>query len=174
MNDDDETRGDAPALPELTRDDSHPRAVAALTDPFFWSLTDPTAPFGNETAHETLEAIRDFFDERPQGDPLELLAELLARWEVPDAHWDVVEREEVESLGAEDEYGLLTRDEAILALAFGQIVVLGRVHPEVRRRAMLALVRQSQPALLNAYGPRAIERATRVERMTAVLAARWG
>ncbi len=164
---------DDPELPDLTREDSHPRAVATLTDPFFWSLTDDTAPFGNDTAHQTLEAFRDFRDEHPQRSPLEVLTELLERWEVEDAHWDVVDAAEVHALGGEDEYGLLTRDEAIIALAFSQIVTEGRIHPEVRRRALLALVRQSLPALLNAFGPRAIERAQRIERMTAVLTARW-
>jgi uncharacterized protein YfeS len=164
---------DATDLPDLSPDTSHPRAVAALTDAFFWSLDDETAPFGNETAHEVLDAFRDFRDEHPVRSPLELLEALLARWEVEDASWDVVEPAQVQDIGEEDEYGLLTRDEAILALAFGQIVTEGRIHPEVRRRAVLALARQSLPALLHAFGPRARQRAQRIERMTAVLTAPW-
>lgn len=164
---------DAPELPDLSPDDCHPRAAAALTDAFFWSLTDETAPFGNETAHETLTAFRDFRDEHPRGSPLELLDELLARWEVESAHWDAVDAAEVQALGEEDEYGLLTRDEAILALAFSQIVTEGRLDPEVRRRALLALARQALPALLSAFEGRALERALRIDRMRAVLSGRW-
>ncbi|KYF51246.1 hypothetical protein BE04_00645, partial [Sorangium cellulosum] len=154
-------------------DDAHPRAVAALADPFFWSLTDETAPFGNETAHETLTAFRDFRDEHPKGSPLELLDALLARWEVESAHWNAVDAAEVQALGEEDEYSLLTRDEAILALAFSQIVTEGRLDPEVRRRALLALARQALPALLSAFEGRALERALRIDRMRAVLSERW-
>ncbi|WP_437612958.1 hypothetical protein WMF20_10735 [Sorangium sp. So ce834] len=164
---------DAPELPDLSPDDAHPRAAAALADPFFWSLTDETAPFGNETAHETLTAFRDFRDEHPKGSPLELLDALLARWEVESAHWNAVDAAEVQALGEEDEYGLLTRDEAILALAFSQIVTEGRLDPEVRRRALLALARQALPALLSAFEGRALERALRIDRMRAVLAERW-
>ncbi|WP_438009276.1 hypothetical protein WME89_11705 [Sorangium sp. So ce321] len=164
---------EAPELPDLSPDDCHPRAAAALTDPFFWSLTDETAPFGNETAHETLTAFRDFRDEHPKGSPLELLDALLARWEVENAHWNAVEAAEVQALGEDDEYSLLTRDEAILALAFGQIVTEGRLEPEVRRRALLALARQALPALLSAFEGRALERALRIDRMRAVLSERW-
>jgi uncharacterized protein YfeS len=162
-----------PEPPDLSPDDSHPRAVLALKDAFFWSLTDEAAPFGNEAAQETLTAFRDFRDERPTESPLSLLAELLARWEVKDAHWDATEPAEVQGIGEEDEYGLLTRDEVLLALAFSQLITEGRLHPELRRRALLALRRQSLPALLHAWGARASERAERIERMSAVLAARW-
>ncbi|WP_437289797.1 hypothetical protein [Sorangium sp. So ce406] len=164
---------EAPELPDLSPDDCHPRAAAALTDPFFWSLTDETAPFGNETAHETLTAFRDFRDEQPKGSPLELLDELLARWEVGNDHWNAVDAAEVQALGEEDEYSLLTRDEAILALAFSQIVTEGRLDAEVRRRALLALARQALPALLSAFEGRALDRALRIDRMRAVLSGRW-
>ncbi len=120
-----------------------------------------------------LEAFRDFRVEEPKGDPLALLAELLERWEVADASWDVVEVDEVQAVGADDELGLLVRDEAILALAFAQAIVDGRIDPEVRRRAMLALIRQGLPALIHGWGDRAHARRERLERMRAVLALRW-
>lgn len=164
---------EAPDLPDLSPDDCHPRAAAALADPFFWSLTDETAPFGNETAHDTLTAFRDFRDEHPKGSPIELLDALLARWEVDNVHWNAVDAAEVQAIGEEDEYSLLTRDEAILALAFSQIVTEGRLDPEVRRRALLALARQALPALLSAFEGRALERALRIDRMRAVLSERW-
>jgi uncharacterized protein YfeS len=158
---------------ELSREDAHPRAREALADAFFWDQADPCAPFGDETGREVLEAFRDFRVEEPRGDPLALLAELLERWEVADASWEAVDADEVQALGADDELGLLVRDEAILALAFGQIIVEGRVDPEVRRRALLALVRQSLPALIHGWGDLARTRTARVERMRAVLSARW-
>src|SRR5271165_3689806 len=99
---------------ELSREDSHPRAREALADAFFWDTSDPCAPFGGETGQEVLEAFRDFRVEEPRGAPLTLLADLLARWEVADASWDVVDEDEVQAVGADDELGLLVRDEAIL------------------------------------------------------------
>lgn len=158
---------------DLSREDSHPRAREALADAFFWDATDPCSPFGDETGREVLEAFRDFRDEEPRGNPLTLLGDLLARWEVADEAWDAVDPDEVEAIGAADELGLLVRDEAIIALAFAQIVVEGRVEPEVRRRALIALTRQSLPALIHGFGDRARQRTERVERMRAVLLQRW-
>jgi uncharacterized protein YfeS len=158
---------------DLSREESHPRARDALVDAFFWDAGDPTGPFGDETGQEVLEAFRAFRAEEPRGAPLALLGELLEAWEVADGSWDVVDPDEVQDLGADDELGLLVRDEAILALAFAQIIVEGRVDPEVRRRALLALVRQGLPALIHGWGDHAYARRERLEKMRAVLLQRW-
>src|SRR5512140_1927187 len=111
----------------LSPEDAHPRAREALTDAFFWDLSEPCGPFGDETGREVLDAFRDYRDEHPGGSALALLGELLAQWEIADASWDVIDEAEVEALGAEDELGLLLRDEAIVALAFAEILVDGRI-----------------------------------------------
>ncbi len=157
----------------LSRDDGHPRARAALGDDFFWDTRDPCSPFGDETGQQVLEALRDFRVEEPRGAPLSLLAELLARWEVADASWDVVDADEVQAVGADDELGLLVRDEAILALAFAQLIVDGKIEPELRRRALLAITRQSLPALIHGWGDLARTRTARLASMRAVLVQRW-
>jgi uncharacterized protein YfeS len=162
-----------PKREALSREEAHPKAREALPD-FIWDADDPCSPLGGETGLDVLEALRDYRDEAPQGDPLELLDALLSRWEVASEHWDVVDVDAVQELGAEDEFGLLTRDEAILALAFAQIVVEGRVDAEVRRRAMLAITRQGLPALLHGWGDQALVRAERLERMREALLRRWG
>jgi uncharacterized protein YfeS len=159
---------------DLSPEHSHWKARAALTDAFFWDASDDTAPFGSETGRDVLEALRDFRDEHPRESPIQLLDELLARWEVVSDHWDAVEADAVQAIGEADEYSLLTRDEAVIALAFAQIIIEGKVDPEARRRAVFALKRQSLPALLHAWGDRRIQRAARVERMTAVLVSPWG
>jgi uncharacterized protein YfeS len=154
---------------DLSPEHSHFRARAALTDAFFWDASDDTAPFGSETGRDVLEALRDFRDEHRRDSPIPLLDELLARWEVVNDHWDAVEADEVQAIGEDDEYSLLTRDEAIIALAFAQTIVDGEIDPEVRRRAVFALKRQSLPALLHAWGERRLLRAERIERMATVL-----
>jgi uncharacterized protein YfeS len=163
----------SPGPEDLTHEGAHPRAREVLTDAFFWDASDPCGPFGDETGREVLEAFRDFRLEEPRGNPVTLLDELLEEWEIANGSWDVVDADEVQAVGADDELGLLVRDEAILALAFAQIIVEGRVDLEVRRRAMLALVRQSLPALIHGFGDHARARTERIERMRAVLALRW-
>jgi uncharacterized protein YfeS len=158
---------------DLSRDDCHPRARALLTDAFLWDPADPCSPFGDETGLEILEAFRDFRAESPRGDPLAVLDEMLARWEIVNDHWDVVSAAEVHAIGADDEFGLLLRDEAILALAFAQLVVEGRLDPEVRRRTLLALTRQALPALLHGWGDLMNTREARLWRMREIIGRRW-
>lgn len=159
---------------DLSPEHSHFRARAALTDAFFWDASDDTAPFGAETGREVLDALRDFRDEHPRESPVRLLDELLAQWEVVNDHWDAVEADEVQAIGEDDEYSLLTRDEAVIGLAFAQLIVEGQIDPEIRRRAIFALKRQSLPALLRAWEERRALRAERVERMAAVLVSPLG
>ncbi len=158
---------------ELTRDDAHARAIEALTDAFFWDAGDLGSPLGGDTGRDILEALRDAREVDPRGRVVAVLDEILARWEVANDSWDVVSEAEVQAIGEDDEFSLLTRDEAILALAFAQIFVEGRVESEVRRRALLALTRQALPALLHGWGDKRLERALRVERMREILARRW-
>jgi uncharacterized protein YfeS len=164
---------DPTALDDLSPKTSHPRAAQALKDAFFWDTADEGSPFGNDSGGETLAAFYDWRDENPDTSPIVFLDDLLSQWEVKNDHWDVVQEGEVHALGADDEYSLLTRDEAILALAFGQLVVEGKIDEEVRRRALIALKRQTLPALLHGWGERMAERAARIERMKGVLERRW-
>lgn len=157
----------------LLPEDAHPKAQEALTDAFFWDTSNPLSPFGDETGLEVLEALQDFRLEEPDGKVLDLLSELLARWEVTDEGWETVEEDEVQALGADDETGLLLRDEVIIALAFAQLIVDGRVDPEVRRRAILAITRQSLPALVHGFGFRGRERTASLARMREILGRRW-
>jgi uncharacterized protein YfeS len=159
--------------PPPAREDAHPRALEALADPFFWDADDPCAPFGNDTALEVFEALADFRDEDPRGSSIPLLEELLERWEVADEGWDAVDEDEVQALGEADELGLLVRDEAILALAFGDLILTGRIDPEARRRAVLALSRQALPALLHGFGEKMKVREKHVARMREVLGRKW-
>ncbi|MEO7327181.1 MAG: hypothetical protein ABI193_01295 [Minicystis sp.] len=158
---------------DLVPEDAHPKAREALTDRFFWDANDVGSPLGGDTGIEVLDALRDYRAEKPKGDPTVVLDELLVRWEVSNEGWDAVSEATVQELGAEDEFSLLTRDEALLALTFAQIVVEGKVHHELRRRALLALRRQALPALLHGWGDRRLERAARIERMREILAKSW-
>lgn len=159
--------------PDALRDEAHPKAREALTDAFFWDTEDPGSPLGGDTGRDVLEAFRGAREEDPRGSVLTVLDEILASWEVANDSWDVVSESEVQAIGEEDEFSLLTRDETILALAFTQLVLEGRIEPEIRRRSLLALTRQTLPALLHGWGDQRLERALRVERMREILAKRW-
>lgn len=155
--------------PTATPEQAHPTAREVLTDAFFWDTSDEGAPLGTDTGASVLIAVRENLA-GPRRPSLDVLGELLTRWEVADEHWDAVDAPRVYAAGAEDEYGLLTRDEIVVAMAFAELIETGRIDAEIQRRALRATARQALPMLLAPWGDRTLERATRLERMGAVLA----
>src|SRR5262249_51844043 len=137
---------DSDELWELSRESSHPKCASVLTDDFYWDCCDQNSPFGNDTGADTLALFRDWRASHPASDPIMFLDELLAAWEVTNDFWDVAEPTQVRKLLADDRFSFDTRDDAIIALAFAQLVLEGKVTPETKRRGLLAIGRQSVPA----------------------------
>lgn len=158
---------------ELSPETAHPNAAQILTDEFFWDCMDENSPFGNDTGADALKFFREWRAAHTRANPLEFLGKILREvFEVPDAHWNVVELDQVRALLNDSEYDLSVRDDTVIAVAFGQIVLEGRVETEIKRRALLALQRQSLPAVIEHRGwvsPAA--RIERLERMREVLGA---
>jgi uncharacterized protein YfeS len=133
---------------ELTPESVHPAARALLADAFFWDCVDENSPFGNDTGADVLALFHGWRAEHQDASALAFLSGLLEGWEVTDAHWDVQDEGEVAHLLKEDAFSFTHRDDSIVALAFAQLALDGRVEAEVRERALAALHRQSLgPAL---------------------------
>jgi uncharacterized protein YfeS len=159
---------------ELAPENAHPKARAALTDDYFWDCVHDNSPFGNDTGADTLAFFREWRRGHPRGEPLRFLSRLLRGWEATDDHWEVTDPAEVARLAEGDRFSLDVRDEAIIALAFGQIVLEGRAEPEVKRRALTALHRQGLPAALERWPDEyRAERRGRVAAMAAILQRDW-
>ena len=156
-------------LSELSPVNSHPIAARILTDEFYWDCVDDNSPFGNDTGADTLEFLREWREENPESNPVRFLNQLLKEWEVTDDYWDITDPSEVQRLLDADEFSFNTRDEAVIALAFGQLILEGEVESEIKRRAALAIARQAQPAIINRWGEHASERAERLQKMKAAL-----
>lgn len=155
---------------ELLPGHSHPLAARILTDDFFWDEGDENSPFGNDTGADTLAFFREWREDHPKSSPVKFLDQLLQGWEASNDDWDATEPAEVERLLEDDEFSLRTRDDAVLAVAFGQLTLEGKIEPEIKCRALVALERQSLPSLLKGWGEHAAERTERLEKMKAALA----
>jgi uncharacterized protein YfeS len=53
--------------------------------------------------------------------------------------WDVTDASEAQKLREQDEFSFNLRDEAIIALAFGQLLLAGKVDAEPKRLVLLAI-----------------------------------
>jgi uncharacterized protein YfeS len=99
---------------------------------------------------------------------------LLKSWEVKDADWDLLDVDILQQRLDQESFVVVTRDDAILGLAFSQMVIEGKVHSEVKRKALLAIDRQMLDAVIAFRGwenPRS--RKTRLKHMKSVLSQDW-
>lgn len=156
---------------ELSPETAHPKAAQILTDEFFWDCTDANSPFGNDIGADTLAFFRAWREAQPRSNPVELLGRILGEaFGVADAHWNVVEPDQVREMLIESEDDMSVRDDAVIALAFGQLVLEGAVETEIKRRALLASQRQALPSVLRHRGwVSSPERTGRLRRMREVL-----
>lgn len=153
---------------ELSPENSHPNAIAILTDEFYWDEIDDNSPFGNDTGNDTLKLFQEWREKHWMETPIAFLDQLFNNWEVTNDFWDVIDAAEVENLLAQDEFSFIERDEAIIPLVFGQLLLAGKVHAEPKRRALLAIERQSLPTIVK-FWEDAEERTERLRKMKSVL-----
>jgi uncharacterized protein YfeS len=122
-------------------------------DPIFTDSANEYGPLGNDTGHDVLADYRRW---RAGGNrPGQFLPHLLQAWEIGDYDWDDQDAnvivEEMER-SRQAVFERLTRDDAIIALAFAQIIVDGAAQPKVLERALKAVQRQSQDRIVEFRG----------------------
>jgi uncharacterized protein YfeS len=155
---------------ELSPENSHPNAVAILTDEFYWHGSGDNSPFGNGTGNDTLKLFQKWREKHWMETPIAFLDQLLDKWEIINDFWDVTDPAEVEKFIEQDEFSFIVRDEAIIALAFGQLLLAGKVDAELKRRALLAIERQSLPTMIKFLFEDMVEkRIERLRKMKSVL-----
>jgi uncharacterized protein YfeS len=152
----------------LSPENSHPIAVAILRDEFYWHELDDNSPFGNDTGNDTLKLFRKWRKQHWTETPIAFLDQLLNKWEVTNDYWDVTDADQAQKLIEQDEFSFIERDEIIIALAFGQLLLAGKVDAEPKRRALLAIERQSLPMILKFWEDDE-KRTERLEKMKRVL-----
>jgi uncharacterized protein YfeS len=159
---------------ELHPRNAHPKARTQLDKRFYWDEGDANSPLGNDTGHDTLSSYLEWRAKSPKADPILFLQKLLKSWGVKNGDWDLLDGDVLQQRLASESFNVVTRDDAIIGLAFSQIVVEGKVHSEVKRRALLAIDREMLDAVIGFRGwdnPR--NRKTRLKHMKSVLSQDW-
>jgi uncharacterized protein YfeS len=153
---------------EFSSENSHPNAVAILTDEFYWDEIDDNSPFGNDTGNDTLKLFQEWREKNWMESPIVFLNQLLDKWDVTNDFWDVTDLAEAQNLREQDEFSFYIRDYVAIALAFGQLLLAGKIDAEPKRRALLAIERQSLPIITEHWNS-AKERIERLQKMRSVL-----
>ncbi len=110
---------------DVTPETAHPRARELLAGSVVWNYGDEDSPLGTDTGADTFADYMKFHQAKPDGRIQEFISDQL------DKRFDV-----------------LIRDDFIIGLAFAQILLEGRVDPEVKHYAIFALHRQAMDAML--------------------------
>jgi uncharacterized protein YfeS len=137
---------------ELAPKHAHPRAVKLLTEPFFWSIADDGAPIGNDTGSDTIFYYRNWLSENSNTDTKYFIDDLLDSWGVENIDWLILDETHLSRKLAENHYFVLTRDDFMIALAFSQLVIKGRIEPKIREMAIYCVKRQSTDTIITFRG----------------------
>ncbi len=118
----------------------HPKARALLTEDFFWSILDENSPFGNDTGWDTLSSFVKWRKLNPTADPIIFVIDLSERFDAPLMQWKVTPPAFAKSFFAfGKKYVMTTGDEILIATAFGQLGIDGKVSKDLNVLAKRAI-----------------------------------
>ncbi len=131
----------------LARETSHPGFVALAADDFYYDVTDDFSPFGSDDGHDALSALQQWYRRNKSGRGIvRFMNGFLADWGL-DVPWDRIRSDLDARTEWLDEDGLHERFfqgecRAIVATAFGQLKIAGRIDAQLLGLAKAALADQ--------------------------------
>ncbi|RYY90004.1 MAG: hypothetical protein EOO15_04375 [Chitinophagaceae bacterium] len=137
------------------RDKAHPLAKRLMDEDFYWSPIEETAPFGSDDGAEAYAGFRDWRRTHPATAPLRFLTALISRWGYRPFDLHELNIVPLKAYLAQEEIAVMQMsgtDAAIVAIAFGQLYLEGKVDPGFNTLAQTALRRQLLPDILGLWG----------------------
>jgi uncharacterized protein YfeS len=165
-NDDEHDSDDTEHAPLHNKDARHPRARELMTDDILWDCVSDCAPFGSDEGWEAYFEYRRWRAAHP-GANLTACIDWVLEGRLNDYTDRLADDDRIAKLVAGDEADALiglsypdafTLDTSIIATALAQLVDEGRIDPEAKPFARIALRRQSHPDVLATWNRRAAER----------------
>ena len=125
------------------RKTSHPHFVRYLTDGFYYDCGNEEAPFGSDEGSDALYELEQAFRKNADLDTLAFPQKLICEY------WDMdylppqldQAAESIAELCKQQETEVYQSDKVIIATAFGNIKITGRLKPELQQLALLAIQR---------------------------------
>ncbi len=138
-----------------TFEKAHPNAKELMTDEFYFSPIEETAPFGNDDGADTYAGFQEWRRSHKADNPSDFLFDQINEWGYP--LFDINETDIKKLIPYIKERELGSRfmsgiDAAIIAIAFGQLCLEGTIDKEFKMTAKVALKRQLLPGLLSLWG----------------------
>lgn len=159
MPDDDDTTAKE-TIPEIDyapiREKAHPKAKRIMKEDFYWSPNEEAGPFGNDDGADAYAGFADWRRRHPQENPRKYLSELLERWNYPAFDLEETRFEKLKPYIQRNILGetfILGTDQAIQAIAFGQLYLEGTIDPEFKELAKTSIRRQLMPGFEEGWAP---------------------
>jgi uncharacterized protein YfeS len=130
----------------LSRENAHPNARRLLKSAFYWDPADDDSPFGNDTGYDTFQFYRAWV--RASDDDEDFLHQLFDDWDVDWERAAAIPDGELAARLEEEHFDILTYDDAVIALAFAQLVLAGNTERDTGALALRALERQALPEVI--------------------------
>jgi uncharacterized protein YfeS len=161
------TTHDAP-----TFDNAHPNAKKFMTDSFFFSPIEETAPFGSDDGSGTYVSFQSWRKINPHQSLITFLKEQIDEWGYNKFDIEETNLEKLKPYLRQDEMNtqyMTGIDQAIVALAFGQLHLEGKMDNDIKNLAILSVNRELLPDILRLWGNYEITRKEKLNRLLSVL-----
>jgi uncharacterized protein YfeS len=153
----------------FSRKTAHPVAVAAFTEDWYWNEGDDISPFGNDGGNDALKLFREWRLDHPNEEPANFIPELESVWGMSFAHMHSDKEEDLEKISRKNPY-YSSLDESIIGVAFGQLLLEGKISPTLKELGLKAIRRTEAPfTMKNVREEARDEFRKRLAHMTAVL-----
>jgi len=138
-----------------TIDKAHPNAKRLMNEEFYWSSIEESAPFGNDDGADTYASFADWRRDHKGGILTTFLEQQINYWGYPE--FDLKETNLEKLVPYLKESDMASRymsgiDAAIVAIAFGQLYLEGKIDKGFNELAQIAIKRQLIPKLLQLWG----------------------
>lgn len=127
-------------------DNAHPNAQRILKWDWAWDIVDEQTPFGNDTGWDMMEELAEWLEENPDADPTELFEEVIGSYD-QGTDWNSMDATELASLLEDEDESMQRRDNLVLAIAFGTLILRGKVPVTIRDHALGAARRHQLPVM---------------------------
>jgi uncharacterized protein YfeS len=138
-----------------TFDNAHPVAKKLMTDSFFFSPIEETAPFGSDDGSDTYASFQDWRKTHSNESIITFLKEHIDYWGYPKFDIEETDLEKLKPYLKQDEMNIQYMkgiDQAIVASAFGQLYLEGKIDEDIKKLAIISINRELLPGILKLWG----------------------
>lgn len=123
---------------------AHPAAIAAFNEDWYWDEADDLSPFGNDGGNDALKLFQEWRRDHRDAEPTDFLRELENVWGRQFTHLQSDNEEDLPKISRENPY-YSNIDESIVGVAFGQVLLEGKLSPRLKELGIKAIQRTEAP-----------------------------